>query len=123
MQYEDITQIEKCKKDFVYVTWYRNGRYDTIRTFGHYDLCSDGDDMNTQPAVLVKLGYVVQKMAPLLKGAILNTVMLDAEAKDRLVQDYQKFADSFTELVERSGGKRRWTAGQEKEFEKFRPKP
>jgi hypothetical protein len=79
--------------------------------------------MTTQQTVLVKLGYAVKKMAPLLKGAILNTVMLDAEAKDNLVQDYQKFADSFTELVERSGGKRRWTPSQEREFEKFRPKP
>ena len=79
--------------------------------------------MTTQHDGLVKLGYVVQKMAPLLKGAILNTVMLDADAKDKLVQDYQKFAESFTELVERSGGKRRWTKAQEREFEKFRPKP
>ena len=79
--------------------------------------------MTTQHDVLVKLGYAVKKMAPLLKGAILNTVMLDADAKDALVQDYEKFAASFTELVERSSGKRRWTPTQEKEFEKFRPKP
>ncbi len=79
--------------------------------------------MTTQHAVLVKLGYVVQKMTPLLTGAILNTVMLDADAKDKLVEDYQNFAESFTELVERSSGKRRWTDRQNKEFEKVRPKP
>ena len=108
---------------------HRDGCHDTIWQIGHYDLCPDGYIMTapravqTPHAVLVKLGYVVKKMAPLLKGAILNTVMLDADAKDKLVQDYQKFAESFTELVDRSSGKRRWTAGQEKEFEKFRPKP
>ena len=79
--------------------------------------------MTTQYAVLMKLGYVVQKMTPLLTGAILNTVMLDADAKDKLVEDYQNFAESFTELVERSSGKRRWTDLQNKEFEKIRPKP
>jgi hypothetical protein len=79
--------------------------------------------MTTQHIVLVKLGYVVQKMTPLLTAAILNTVMLDSDAKDKLVQDYQKFAESFTELVERTSGKRRWTDLQNKEFEKVRPKP
>jgi hypothetical protein len=63
------------------------------------------------------------KMTPLLKGVILNTIMLDSDTKDQLVTDYETFVDSFRDLVERSRGKRQWTDLQNKEFEKVRPKP